>query len=180
MLVSQPFAKSPSQSPQPDSHCPMTQAPSGPGEAAAQCSHVHCGQSESLVSTNPSQSLSCPSAQDTSVGSGGFCVGELLQPAMGSHESSVQTFESSQLTGVVAHAPPCAGSQKAARHLFSLVQLFGGLKQMFPVHASTVQSSLSEQSALVVQHSSTGVPLQVPSAQLSDDVQALPSSHDVA
>src|SRR6186713_1506043 len=63
-------------------------------------------QSESAESTAPSQSLSAVSVQETSAGSGGVTVAEWVQPKVGSHESSVQTLESSQLTAVVSHAPP--------------------------------------------------------------------------
>src|SRR5687768_12791091 len=104
------------------------------------------GQSGSAPSRAPSQSLSTSSRQEISNGSGGLAVGTWVQPETASQESSVQTFESSQLTSVVSQAPSAPALQNPARHLFSTSQLRAGFWQLPRKHASSVQGSPSAQS----------------------------------
>jgi hypothetical protein len=100
--------------------------------------------------------LSKPSAQETSLDSGGVVVAVWMQPAAASHESSVQKFESSQLTGATSQAP--LESQNPARHLSATAQSRGWFVHDPATQPSTVQAAPSSQSALVLQQPAIGEP----------------------
>jgi hypothetical protein len=124
----------------------------------------------------------------------------LTQPVAGSHESSVQTFPSPQLTVVCTHAP-FERSQASSVQASSSSQLFGANSQepFVGLHVATVQRSGAEhetgvllqaplvqassvhgfrssQSATVLQQPSISVPTQAPPLHVSSSVQSLPSS----
>jgi len=96
----------------------------------------------------------------------------------GSQESTVQGFESSQLTGVLAQAP-VAGSQKPARQRSDTAQSNRSLVHVPATQRSRVHASPSPQVGSLEQQPTMAVPRQAPARQVSADVQSLPSLQGV-